>query len=257
MSQKIGTYTYKVEPFDADFRGQLSCEVLGKRILSAASFHAGERGFEKLEVNGVPYLWVLSRLVIQMDRWPKIGETYSVATWIRSYFRYFTDRCFDILDEKGNKYGQVLSIWAMINSQNRQPADITTLFGDMFDQYFDLERPFNVERSGHFHITGTKAVDVRKAYYSDLDTNGHVNSIRYIEFLLDAFPKSLYETADVERIEMEYSSESYAGDTLDVFLDEIGENRYVAEIRKRNGLLTENGTVAACKCAVTFKAGNK
>lgn len=249
--KKADTYAYKVEPFDADFKGRLSWEVLGKKFLSAASFHAGARGFNSLEKDGIPYLWVLSRLVFQMKKWPKAGENYSITTWVRSQYRFFTERAFDICDESGKLCGQVLSIWAMINSQTREPADLTSLFGDVFEQYLDPDRFFGVKRTGRIRVANQEAANFRTAYYNDLDTNGHVNSIRYIEYLLDAFPKEKHETQNVERLEMDYCSESYCGDAFGIYLDRQDDDKFLAEIRKPATNAEESPTIT-CKCAITF-----
>lgn len=52
------------------------------------------------------------------------------------------------------------------------------------------------------------------ARYSDIDINGHVNSIRYIEHILDLFPIELYKESRIRRFEMAYVAESYYGDEL-------------------------------------------
>lgn len=252
MNKKIGEYTYKVEPFDADFNGRLSWNVLGKRILSAASYHAGERGFEKMEVEGTPYLWVLSRLVFEIEKYPQIGDTYTISTWIKSYFRYFTERCFDLCDEKGNVQGRVLSIWAMINSKTRQPVELTNLFGETLGQYIETGREFQIQQFGHLRVNNIKLKGLRSTYYNDIDTNGHVNSINYIEYLLDSFPLNNFKKNDVSHLEMNYTAESFCGDELHIFIDEKGAGKYVAEIRKQSE--DNKSTVTVCKCGITFRS---
>ena len=79
MQDKIDTYTHVVGPFDTDCSHRLSWNVLGTRILSAATSHARRRGFDTFEKDGVPYLWVLSRMVIEINRWPMVNETYQLT----------------------------------------------------------------------------------------------------------------------------------------------------------------------------------
>ena len=67
-TNKIDTYTFMVDPFDTDCQNRLSWSVLGTRILSAATHHARRRGFDRFEKDGIPYLWVLSRMIIEVDR---------------------------------------------------------------------------------------------------------------------------------------------------------------------------------------------
>ena len=58
------------------------------------------------------------------------------------------------------------------------------------------------------------------AKYSDIDINGHVNSIRYIEHILDLFPIEMYRERRIRRFEMAYVAESYYGDELTLFMDD-------------------------------------
>ena len=70
--------------------------------------------------------------------------------------------------------------------------------------------------------------------YSDIDINGHVNSIKYIEHILDLFPMDVFKEKSIKRFEMAYVAESYYGDTLSFYLEEKGENEYDIEVKKNN-----------------------
>ena len=82
--------------------------------------------------------------------------------------------------------------------------------------------------------------------YSDIDINGHVNSIRYIEHILDLFPIDLYKTKRIRRFEMAYVAESYFGDELTFFCDEANENEFHVEVKK-------NGSEVVCRSKVIFE----
>jgi len=247
----VDTFTYRVDPFDADFKGQLSWDVLGKRILSAASLHADKRGFNSIVKDGTAYLWVLSRMVVEVNRWPRVGEQYSISTWVKTSYRFFSERCFALTDAQGHQVGQVLTIWAMINSLTRQPELLDHLFEHSISQYAAGPLTNTVERSRRLRANSTTPLMERPTYYSDIDTNGHVNSIRYIEYLLDAFPLSHYVSHQVSRLEMDYVAESYQGDTLKLYLDPPADDHPegVAEMRKANA--NDEETVC-CRCAVRF-----
>ena len=84
------------------------------------------------------------------------------------------------------------------------------------------------------------------AKYSDIDINGHVNSIRYIEHILDLFPIELYKSKHIRRFEMAYVAESYYGDELSFYVDETNENEYHIEVKK-------NGDELVCRSKVLFE----
>ena len=246
-TNKIDTYTFMVDPFDTDCQNRLSWSVLGTRILSAATHHARRRGFDRFEKDGIPYLWVLSRMIIEVDHWPKVHETYQLSTWIKNYYRYFTDRYFYILDSKGEIIGRVLTIWAMINSQTRMPEELKTIFGNGFDQYIHIDDTVTFQRS-RIRVKQPAIETWRDTFYSDLDTNGHVNSIRYIELLLDSLPTALTTTRPVRRIEMEYCAESYVANHLHIKMEETTPLLYQAEISKA----TDDKPVTVCRSAISF-----
>jgi acyl-ACP thioesterase len=72
------------------------------------------------------------------------------------------------------------------------------------------------------------------AKYSDLDINGHVNSIKYIEHILDIFPLDIYKKKALKRFEIAYVAESYYGDALSFYMEEKNENEFDVEIKKNN-----------------------
>ena len=107
--EKVDTFKYVVEPFDDDFTGRLSWNVLGKHVLACAERHAGARGFDRLTLDGHQrFLWVLSRMVFEMDEWPRLGDSYTISTWVRRCYRYFTDRYFDIANDEGHEKEKII-----------------------------------------------------------------------------------------------------------------------------------------------------
>ena len=82
-------------------------------------------------------------------------------------------------------------------------------------------------------LKSPQLVATHKAVYSDLDINGHVNSIRYLEMLIDHFTAEQLRATPIRRVEMAYCLEAYCGDTLDIYhdLDPKNPSRHLFEIR--------------------------
>ncbi|MEG1563794.1 MAG: thioesterase, partial [Bacteroides sp.] len=79
-----------------------------------------------------------------------------------------------------------------------------------------------------------------------IDINGHVNSIRYIEHILDLFPLDLYRNRHIRRFEMAYVAESYYGDTLSFFNEEADNSEFHVEVKK-------NDTEVVCRAKIKFE----
>lgn len=243
MSEQIGKYPFIVEPFSEDFAGRLSWRFLGNHLLRCASLHAGSRGFGYDQVNAHRHAWVLSRLVVEMEQMPCTGQHYTVETWVSKIYRQFTDRLFAITADDGSVFGYAHSIWALIDIESRQPIDLTSLPAGGFAEAVS-EREVPIKGAGRVRIKSTEPQSKHTACYSDLDINGHVNSIRYIEMVLDLFGKEIHaEGKTVKRVEMAYCAESYMGETLLLFADPSDDGRQQVEIRKESGEVVVKATV--------------
>ncbi|MDR2468886.1 MAG: acyl-[acyl-carrier-protein] thioesterase, partial [Tannerella sp.] len=66
--------------------------------------------------------------------------------------------------------------------------------------------------------------------YSDLDINGHFNSIKYMESILDLFEIEIYRAHPVIRFEIVYQAEGRYGMNLLLHRKQIADNEYVAAI---------------------------
>lgn len=243
-NHKIGTYKFVAEPFHVDFTGKLTLGVLGNHLLNCAGFHATERGFGMATLNEDNYTWVLSRLAIELDDLPHQYEEFSIQTWVENVYRLFTDRNFAILNKEGKRIGYARSVWAMINLNTRKPADLLSLHGGSIVDYV-CDEPCPIDKPSRIKVASQEPVAKIMAQYSDIDINGHVNSIRYIEHILNLFPLNFYKEKRVRRFEMAYVAEGYYGDMLEFYKDETSDNEFHVEVKK-------NGAEVVCRSKILF-----
>ncbi|MCD8167020.1 MAG: thioesterase [Bacteroides sp.] len=233
-NSKVGSYNFVAEPFHVDFTGRLTLSVLGNHLLNCAGFHAADRGFGIAFLNENRYTWVLSRLAIELEDMPRQYEEFSIETWVENVYRLFTDRNFALVNKEGKEVGYARSVWAMINMETRKPADSLILHSGSIANYVcDKECP--IAKPGRIKVDKGAHVLDYQTKYSDIDINGHVNSIKYIEHILDLFPIETFREKRIKRFEMAYVAESYYGDTLSFYLQEESEDQFDIEIRKGAG----------------------
>ena len=127
LLSKVGRYQFLAEPFHCDFSGSLFMGHLGNHLLNAAEFHSNDRGYGMNTLAPQHRTWVLSRLAIEMQDMPKAYDRFFVETWVESAMKYFTSRNFAIESDEGLILGYGKSVWAMIDTQTRQPVDIFTI----------------------------------------------------------------------------------------------------------------------------------
>ena len=227
----IDRYPFFVEPFHVDFTGRIFLGVLGNHLL-----------------NETQHTWVLSRLSIEMNEMPRQYEHCEVRTWVESVMKLFTNRNFSIHNADGKPLGYAKSVWAMIDLETRKPCDLLTLYDGDILRYIvpEEENVCPIEGHGRFRFREPQLIRTIDTYYSDVDINGHINSIKYIEHILDLFPKERFEQGGIRRFEIAYKAESYLGDRLSFYEQTISEKETDIEVRKNEGDVV-------CQAKVCFK----
>ncbi len=131
---------------------------------------------------------------------PAIYEKFMVETWVDSVMRYFTNRNFKIANEDGRVYGYGKSIWAMIDTETRQPVDILKVDNQTILKYIETNYDNPIKKSSRVKLDNNLILQKSIiANYSDVDINGHVNSIKYIEHILDLFPLEWYKQHTIRK----------------------------------------------------------
>ncbi len=236
---KFHTLDLVVDPFNTDFAKRWSWMALGKTLLNAAEQHAKARGFGMYDVNSENFTWVLSRLCIDIYEMPVVWEEVHVTTWIENIYRLFTNRNFSIKGNDGKVYGYARSIWALIDYNTRDPQNLEQLYGNDFTRFLAPEEPCPILKQGRVHpLKDSDWIKDIEAEYSDIDLNGHVNSIKYIEHIMDLYPLKSYENGrNLKRIEIAYMAESYYSDKLSLYKRTLDESTSEVEVRGNEPLV--------------------
>ena len=263
------------EPFHCDFSGRLFMGHLGNHMLNAADFHSTHRGFGMKRLMTIKRSWVLSRLAIEMTEMPTQYTKFNVETWVESAMRYFTSRNFAVVgtEPEGDDsssllvppsstkvYGYGRSIWAMIDTETRQPTDIFSIDDGAINNWIVKDKPCPIDKGGRVKMSDdAQLVRTIDTYYNDVDINGHINSVKYIEHILDLWPLDWYRTHSIRRFEIAYVAEAHAGDRLS-FFKETGAGRQESEVGSQETVdycvrITKDspdGPVEVCRSKVIF-----
>ena len=234
--EKVGTYEFLAEPFHCDFSQRLFMGHLGNHMLNAADFHSTARGFGMRYLLTIKRSWVLSRLAIEMEEMPKM---YSAM-------RYFTSRNFRVVGEDDKVYGYGRSIWAMIDTESRQPTDIFSIDNGAINNWIVKDKDCPIDKGGRVKMDDSaELVRTIDTYYNDVDINGHINSVKYIEHVLDLWDQTWYSEHQIRRFEIAYVAEAHQGDKLSFYRLQTADNEYCIRICK-------DGDIETCRSKVVF-----
>ncbi|MFA6831072.1 MAG: acyl-ACP thioesterase domain-containing protein [Bacteroidaceae bacterium] len=221
------------ESFHCDFSAHLTMGVLGNHLLNVAGNHANERhfGIETFKTLS----WVLSRLVIEMDEMPAQHEHFTIETWTTSIARLFTNREFAMYNPEGKAIGFATSIWALIDLGTRKPLNPLSVNDGQLKKYMYPEYTVPIDGPGHIRMKEAEEVYKHVVCYTDIDINGHLNSMRYIEHLLNCFDLDYHKTHRLRRLDIAYSAECYAGDEIKIVRQEKTPNVWMLEVIRPDG----------------------
>lgn len=199
---------------ECDAQSRMPVPLIAERLIEVATEHANNLGigYEALIRHNIG--WVLSRLSIEMYSYPGINDSYSITTWIESINRRFSERNFAIYGPDGKIAGYARSVWSAIDFGQRAGADLSAL-GVEQCPIAALECP--MEKTPRIpalpHRDNTTTYTFR---FCDLDFNRHVNTVRYLELLMDQWDLSHYDCHQIARVDLLFHHECHFGDTVEV-----------------------------------------
>ena len=104
---KIYSKSWLLTPGECNCEKEMPVWLMTERIIDVATEHANSWGVGYARLILDNQAWVLSRVAIEMKRWPKVNETYTLSTWVEDYNRHFSDRNIEVTDTDGNVIGRL------------------------------------------------------------------------------------------------------------------------------------------------------
>lgn len=203
----------RVRAFEVGPDGTGALPALCNWLQEAAGNHATALtwGVENLQEQS--RTWVLARLHLRVDRWPRWREELTVRTWPSGVARMYAVREFQLAAGEA-----VLAVgtsgWVVLDTANHRPVRPGGELAEMASRTPPrlLEDPF--ERLPELPAGGA-AVEVRVGR-SDLDLNGHANNVRFVAWVLDGMPADEAGGSRLAELEIDYRAEARERDVLRV-----------------------------------------
>lgn len=213
--------TYFLTPAECNPQGRMPITLLINRLIEVATLHANEVGIGYATLAPRDETWVLSRVGVEMSRYPGVNDHYTVRTWMTGINRLFSERDYEILDGAGHTIGWARTVWAVLDTVTRQAADMTHM--KWISSLFPADKkclcpPLTRLRP----LTCYESIPYRFTY-CDIDFNRHVNSSRYIELLLNCWSLDFHDRNRLSRFEINYIHEAYYDEPVEVRLTPLGD----------------------------------
>lgn len=236
--------TYNIVASDCNAQREVTLPFLANKILDVATEHADILGIGYADITPKNQAWVLARLALEMDKYPKPYDTLIIETWIEGINKHFSERNFCIKDNKGKIYGYARSVWFVIDLTTRKSLDISS-FEHLRDCLGERECP--IAKIGKVRPIISGEGFTHKVKAGDIDYNRHFNSGKQIEHIVNLVPMTDLDTKYISRFEISYMNEAHFNQELSLLRCEEAPDNYSAEMKPVDGAAT------ICRCRIILK----
>lgn len=220
-----GSYSYRLRSSDADASGRMSLTALVNLMQDAAWRHAAalEASVEVLHAQGLT--WVLSRMRIEVDRYPAMGDALTLNTWPSGNERHYTYRDFRFVDEEGEEIGRATTTWVVLNLSTRRPIPMPAEWNER-TQPPEGHTPIPRSEAKWEAPAWQSAAMPQKVSWQHLDINQHVNQTHYLRWSLAPLPAALHREASCREVEVVFRREILIGDQLSLRAEPLGADEF-------------------------------
>ena len=203
-------YTYEMKYQESDAHKKTRLYHLEEYLLEVAGIVADQLGYGIATMHPRGLGWILTRLSLELYELPRHNDQIRFETWIESNAHMLSTRDFRLY--KGDQLiGICKSVWAVLDLEKRE---LINIFDEpIFEGAIDGE-VIDMPRVRMTTIPEPTGIAPHKIVYSDIDYNGHCNSCRYLQAMLDAYLPDYY--GKKVRLDISYSKEAMLGELMQI-----------------------------------------
>ncbi len=217
-----------------DMYERLRADALFLLMQNAAGEHAERLGAGRTQLVKSNTAWVLTRVSVRMQRWPKWGTRMTLTTAPGAGRAGLYRRYFEFTDENG-LLGHATTLWTVIDLEKR--AIVTPDKAPLVPQAADftplLPSPVKVRP-----LDGPSVNTPYHCQYTDADLNGHINNAAYIRFLENSLPTDRLERHGLRELDVCYHHEIKPGRDINLRLIRQ-EDRFYFAVEDENRIAFE------------------
>lgn len=213
MSENKFTQCFVIPCYDTDSQFRLRPSSFMDFAQEIANRHATVLGFGYDDLMRTRTAWVLSRMHIHFDEYPKWRDEVVLNTWHKGKNGLFWLRDFELKDAGGKTLVRATTSWLVLNIDTRHISRDTAILDEGTACY---ENAIG-ETCGKIPVPGgvePVPIGSHKVAYSDVDMNSHTNNAKYLQWVTDALGYDFMTCGDIRDIKINFNGETRPGETV-------------------------------------------
>ena len=223
---------FVVDYVDVDVHGIISDWGFFKHLQEIGCLHAEKLGYGVNNSLKTGLAWILLDWKMQIFKRPSWRDKIHVRTWPSKTELACTFRDYEIFDGEGTKLAVATSRWVLYDLNNRRIVKITP---DVIERFAPCGISVFATEIEKLHEPEDAAITFEyRVLRRDIDSNGHVNNLNYINFAKEALPEEVYNMAQFSSIEVMYKKQCLVGSEIVGLYKEVAPGEYVVAIRSKD-----------------------
>lgn len=205
IQQIIFTQKHRLRSPEVDLYGRWRASDIFLVMQELAGGHSLQLGCHMKDLMPRGITWVLSRVHMQMNMYPQLGEEVILKTWTGGVQRVIFPRFFVFERPDGTVLGSAHTLWLLLDLDKRRMVGADALGVD-----YPSDKNIPAPAAAPVKLTAPAQLEhmmYRRARYSDLDINRHMNNTRYIEWICDLFASDAYVDQALSSLTINYTHE--------------------------------------------------
>lgn len=221
LQHPYSIFSFTIKSYHSDQNGKLTLPALFHFLQECAWDNArlNNFGYEFLKTENA--FWVLSRVLVQMDKYPQWKDEIEIKTWPKGADGFFALRDFEIYCN-GDLVGRATTSWLILDSESRRPRKLENF--NFIHENFLKEEAIDRKLEKIVFSGELTELEKRKVYHSDLDVNKHVNNSTYVRWIMDSYFSNINNEL-VTELEINFISELCFNDEFTIHKLESDKNQ--------------------------------
>lgn len=213
--------TIELRSCRCDMFGLWKPSAIMETMQESAGAHSELLGLGREEMERLGLGWVISRLRVEFTRMPVSGEKITVETYPTANRHLFYPRSHIFRDAQGNTVGSANTLWLVMDLASRKMVNSEIILSKMPDNR-DL-KPAAGMPAAVKPCEGAVISSVVSPQFTDLDTNGHANNTKYLDWCINALGMDIMREYCVMSFDANYDAEILPGTQLRTELTMSGD----------------------------------
>ena len=210
---KVFSKDYTITCYEADANQLMRPTAMLDLMQEAANVNASALGFGYDELISSNTAWVISRIHVKFLNTPKWRQDVNLKTWHKGVAKLFYLRDFILSDKQGNPLVLATTSWLIIDMNTRRLVRNNDLaLCDTATHAIETPAdkvvvPVEIE---------PELVRKHPVTWSEIDSNGHVNNVKYAVWALDAVKPEDIKEHPLKELLINYDAEVMPGDVVKI-----------------------------------------